>query len=174
MIQLLNPIAVTFSKEEIDHAVSFIDSLVNDKNVNKVYDAKFDKKNTSYAVNLMGYLGEMAAAKVLSLETDSEIRTHGDEGFDLKLNNKTIQVKTSTLTELIFNRLNLFTADLGVLVNFEGDRTQPHVNSTYHVIGYITKENFTNYYSIKNYGYGDRFVVGLSKLKSIDELISNG
>ena len=173
-MKLLTPVEVTFTQKEIDHAISFINKLTKDKNENKVYDAKFDKNNTSYSVNLMGYLGEMAAAKVLNIETDSKIRTHGDEGFDLKLNNETIQVKTSTLPELIFNRLNLFTADIGILVQLEGDRVNPHINSIYHVIGYIKKEDFIRSYSIKNYGYGDRFVVGLSKLSSIEDLMSNG
>ncbi|CAB5221848.1 hypothetical protein UFOVP359_99 [uncultured Caudovirales phage] len=170
-MKLLNPIEVTFTKEEIDHAVSFIDKLTKDKAKNKVYDAKFDRNNTSYSVNLMGYLGELAAAKVLGIKTDTEIRTHGDEGFDLKLNSKTIQVKTSTLPELIFNRLNLFTADVGMLVQFQGDRTRPHINSVYHVIGYIKKEDFLKSYYTKNYGYGDRFVIGLSKLSSIEDLM---
>jgi hypothetical protein len=172
-VKLLTPVEVTFTKEEIEHAVSFIDELTKDKNKNKVYDAKFDKNNNSYSVNLMGYLGEMAAAKVLNIETDSKIRTHGDEGFDLKLNNKTIQVKTSTLPELIFNRLDLFKADTGMLVQLEGDRTAPHIDSIYHVIGYITKQDFMNSYSVKNYGYGDRFVVGLSKLRSIEDLMQD-
>jgi hypothetical protein len=170
-MKLLDPIEVTFTKEEIDHAVSFIDRLTKDKVSNKVYDAKFDKNNNSYSVNLMGYLGELAAAKVLNIKTDTEIRTHGDEGFDLKLKDKTIQVKTSTLPELIFNRLNLFKADIGMLVLFQGDRTKPHINSVYHVVGYIKKEDFLNSYYTKNYGYGDRFVVGLSKLNSIEELM---
>jgi hypothetical protein len=173
-MKLLSPVQVTFTEKEIEHAVAFINKLTKDKNKNNVYDAKFDKNNTSYSVNLMGYLGEMAAAKVLGVETDSEIRTHGDEGFDLKLNKKTIQVKTSTLPELIFNRLDLFSADLGVLVQLEGDRVNPHVDAIYHVIGYISKEDFMESYSIKNYGYGDRFVTGLGKLSPLEDLISNG
>jgi len=166
-----NSIQVIFSEEEIHKAISFIDKLTQDKITNKVYDQKFDRNNSSYSVNLMGYLGEMAAAKVLGVNTDDKIRTHGDDGFDLELRGKTIQVKTSTLPELIFNRLNLFKADIGLLVQLEGDRRSPHKNAIYHVIGFISKNKFMNSYTVKNYGYGDRFVVDASKLSSIHRLI---
>jgi len=171
MQKTVNPIAVKFSDEEIKEAVEFIDKLTMDKVSNSVYDQKFDKNNSSYAVNLMGYLGEMAAAKVLNVKTDNKIRTHGDDGFDLKLKGKTIQVKTSTLPELIFNRLNLFKADIGMLVQLEGDKTRPHLDATYHVIGYILKDDFINSYKVKNYGYGDRFTVGVGKLSSLEDLM---
>jgi hypothetical protein len=171
MQKTVNSIPVVFSDEEIKEAIEFIDKLTMDKLTNSVYDQKFDRNNSSYSVNLMGYLGEMAAAKVLKVKTDNKIRTHGDEGFDLKLNGKTIQVKTSTLPELIFNRLNLFKADIGLLVQLEGDKTRPHLNAVYHVIGYITKDDFINSYKKKNYGYGDRFTVGLNNLRPLEEIM---
>jgi len=171
MQRTASPISVKFSDEEIKEAIEFVDKLTMDKISNSVYDQKFDKNNSSYAVNLMGYLGEMAAAKVLNVKTDNKIRTHGDDGFDLKLKGKTIQVKTSTLPELIFNRLNLFKADVGMLVQLEGDKTRPHIDATYHVLGYILKEDFLNLYKVKNYGYGNRFTVGVEKLNSIEDLI---
>lgn len=170
----VNPIGVMFTEEEIKKAVDFVDKVTYDKNKNNVFDAKFDKNNTSYSVNLMGRLGEQAAAKVLDVETDDEIRTNGDDGFDLKLDNKTIQVKTSTTSELIFNRLNLFSADYAVLVKLYGDKKNPHIDSSYYVMGYISKKDFIENHYRKNYGYGDRYVVGLNNMKDISELQKNG
>jgi len=170
----IEPIEITFTNEEIKKAVEFVDNVTKDKLKHNVYDAKFDKNNTSYSVNLMGRLGEMAAAKVLNVKTDDEIKPAGDDGFDLELDDKKIQVKTSTTSELIFNRLNLFSTDYAILVKLLGDKKNPHIDSSYYVMGYISKSDFIKNHYRKNYGYGDRYVVGLSNLNNITELMENG
>jgi hypothetical protein len=168
---LTRAIPVVLTDEEIEHALDFIDRMRKDKKEYSVVDRKFDKNNSSYAVNLMGYLGELAAGKLLGVPTDSEVRTGGDAGYDLVYNGQTIQVKTSTTTDLIFNSLSLFKSDIAILVELEGDKTQPHINSVFHVHGFITKEAFKESYVVKNYGYGDRFVVDSAMLSPVTDLI---
>jgi hypothetical protein len=170
---LAQAVSVVLTADEIASALDFIDRMREDKRVYAVQDRKFDRNNSSYAVNLMGYLGEVAAAKLLNVSTDSEVRTGGDAGYDLTYNGLTIQVKTSTTTDLIFNSLSLFKADIAILVELEGDKTKPHVNAVYHVHGFITKEDFKSSYVVKNYGYGDRFVVPNSMLSPLSELIGD-
>jgi hypothetical protein len=149
---------VVLSQEEIDEALDFVNRMRDDKVEHRVVDKKFDAKNTSWAVNLMGYLGEKAVAKAYQVPVDRRVLTGGDEGHDLVINNKKIQVKTSTLDKLIFNALELFTADYAILVTLIGDRQQPHINSKFKIWGAISKEDFMRVCYQKDYGYGVRFV----------------
>lgn len=165
---------VQLTDEQIHQAIQFIDEMRSDKIEKSVIDKKFDQKNTSYAVNLMGYLGEVAVASVLNVDTDSTVRTAGDSGYDLVFNNKTIQVKTSTLPSLIFNALELFTADVAVLVQLIGDRQNPHIDSQFAILGWISKEEFNKNYYTKDYGYGIRFVIDADKLNTELMEIANG
>jgi hypothetical protein len=165
---------VQLTDEQIHQAIQFIDEMRSDKIEKSVIDKKFDQKNTSYAVNLMGYLGEVAVASVLNVDTDNTVRTAGDSGYDLVFNNKTIQVKTSTLPSLIFNALELFTADVAVLVQLIGDRQNPHIDSQFAILGWISKEEFNKNYYTKDYGYGIRFVIDADKLNTELMEIANG
>lgn len=149
---------VVLSQEEIDDALDFVNQMRTDKVEHNVVDKKFDAKNTSWAVNLMGYLGEKAVAKAYSVPVDRRVLTGGDEGYDLVINNHKIQVKTSTLDKLIFNALELFTADYAVLVTLIGDRQQPHINSRFKIWGAISREDFMRVCYKKDYGYGVRYV----------------
>lgn len=155
---------VTLDQQEIDEALHFVSSMRQDKTDYKVIDRKFDAKNTSWAVNLMGHLGEKAVAKAYKVPVDDRVLTGGDEGYDLIINNKKIQVKTSTLNKLIFNALELFTADYAILVTLIGDRQQPHINSKFKIWGGISKEDFIQVCYQKNYGYGMRFVCNAEHL----------
>jgi len=158
---------ITLDQEEINKALNFVSTMRQDKTEYKVIDRKFDAKNTSWAVNLMGHLGEVAVAKAYQVSVDDRILTGGDEGYDLVINNKKIQVKTSTLNKLIFNALELFTADYAVLVTLIGDRQQPHINSKFRIWGAISKEDFKQVCYQKDYGYGVRFVCNTEHLVPI-------
>ncbi len=160
----MKPFIIKLTDEEVSNALAFIDEMRGDKIEKSVTDKKFDKNNTSYAVNLMGYLGEVAVAKMLEVPTDTTVRTAGDDGYDLVFEGKTIQVKTSVLPSLIFNDVELFTADYAILVQLIGDRQNPHVDSEFHIHGWITREEFKNTCYRKDYGYGERFVVDSDKL----------
>jgi len=155
---------IILDKKEIDEALNFVNTMRQDKVQYKVIDRKFDAKNTSWAVNLMGYLGEKAVAKAYQVPVDNRVLTGGDEGHDLVINGKKIQVKTSTLDKLIFNALELFTADYAILVTLIGDRQQPHINSKFKIWGAISKEDFKQVCYQKDYGYGMRFVCNTEHL----------
>ena len=160
-------VEVNLSPEEIQSALQFVEAMREDKREYNVVDKKFDAKNSSWAVNLMGYLGELAAAKVYKTTTDSRVLTGGDAGYDLVFADKTYQVKTTVTRELIFNSKDLFTADYAILVTLIGDRTQPHIDSRFIVWGDISREDFLEICFEKDFGYGSRYVCRVDDLNQV-------
>ena len=157
-------VEVHLTNKEINSCLVFVEAMRNNKQEHNVIDKKFDSKNTSWAVNLMGYLGEKAVAKVYEVAIDDRVLTGGDEGYDLVINNKTVQVKTTTTNQLIFNSKELFSADYAILVTLVGDRTQPHIDSHFIVWGDISKDKFINVCFEKDFGYGIRYVCNIENL----------
>jgi hypothetical protein len=160
-------VEVRLTPEEIESSLQFVDAMRKDKQEFNVTDKKFDANNTSWAVNLMGYLGELAAAKVYKTTTDDRVLTGGDAGHDLVIDGKTYQVKTTVTKELIFNSKELFTADYAILVTLIGDRTQPHINSRFIVWGDISRDKFLNVCYEKDFGYGVRYVCEIDDLVQV-------
>ncbi len=160
-------VEVELTPEEIESSLQFVDAMRKDKQEFNVTDKKFDAKNTSWAVNLMGYLGELAAAKVYKTTTDDRVLTGGDAGHDLVIDGKTYQVKTTVTKELIFNSKELFTADYAILVTLVGDRTQPHINSRFIVWGDISRDKFLQVCYEKDFGYGVRYVCEIDDLVQV-------
>ena len=157
-------VEVHLTQDEIDSSLAFVDAMRKDKQEYNVTDRKFDAKNTSWAVNLMGHLGEKAVAKVYDVSVDDRVLTGGDAGHDLVINRKTVQVKTTVTKQLIFNSKELFSADYAILVTLIGDRTQPHINSHFIVWGDISREKFLSVCFEKDFGYGVRYVCNLEDL----------
>ena len=157
-------VEVHLTKEEINSCLVFVEAMRNNKQEHNVIDKKFDSKNTSWAVNLMGYLGEKAVAKVYEVAVDDRVLTGGDEGYDLVINNKTVQIKTTTTNQLIFNSKELFSADYAILVTLVGDRTQPHIDSHFIIWGDISKNKFNEVCFEKDFGYGIRYVCNMEDL----------
>lgn len=160
-------IIITLTDKEIQDSLNFVNQMREDKHEHNVKDKKFDSKNTSYSVNLMGHLGECAASRVYGGRVDTTVRTGGDAGYDLIVGGLTYQVKTSTTRDLIFNAPELFSADRAILVTLVGDRTQPHINSKFIVWGHISRRKFMEVFTYRNYGYGDRLVCGLEYLTPV-------
>lgn len=160
-------VEVRLTPEEIESSLQFVDAMRKDKQEFNVTDKKFDANNTSWAVNLMGYLGELAAAKVYKTTTDDRVLTGGDAGHDLVIDGKTYQVKTTVTKELIFNSKELFTADYAILVTLIGDRTQPHINSRFVVWGDISRDKFLDVCYEKDFGYGVRYVCEIDDLVQV-------
>jgi hypothetical protein len=158
-------VKVYLTKEEIQRSINFATKL----QANKVIDKKFDARNSSYAVSLMGHMGETAASKVYGGLVDDSLFKGGDNGTDLEIDGVRYQVKTSTTNSLIFNSANLFVADRAILVTLVGDRTKPEIDSHFIVWGDISRDKFMKSYYTKNYGYGDRLVC---EVKHLDEKIS--
>lgn len=160
-------VEIKLTPEEIESSLQFVDAMRKDKQEFNVTDKKFDTNNTSWAVNLMGYLGELAAAKVYKTTTDDRVLTGGDAGHDLVIDGKTYQVKTTVTKELIFNSKELFTADYAILVTLIGDRTQPHINSRFIVWGDISRDKFLKVCYEKDFGYGVRYVCEIDDLVQV-------
>ena len=157
-------IKVYLTPDEIDSSLTFVGDMRKDKQAYNVRDRKFDVNNSSWAVNLMGHLGEKAVAKVYAVSVDERVLTGGDAGYDLIINGKTVQVKTTVTKQLIFNSKESFSADYAILVTLIGDRTQPHINSYFIVWGDISQEKFLSICFEKDFGYGLRYVCNSSHL----------
>lgn len=164
-------VEVILTEDEIMDALRFVHRVRENKKQYEVVDRKFDKGNTSYSVNLLGRLGEMACARVLLLQPDHSISPGGDDGHDLvSVLGKTIQVKTSTLPSLIFNAPELFVSDVAVLCQFFGDKVLPHVDGKFDVVGWIDRQTFLDNHYKRDYGYGERLVMDADQLRPIEEL----
>ena len=163
-------VEMKLTEDEIMDSLRFVHRVRENKKQYEVVDRKFDKNNTSYSVNLLGRLGEMACARLLGLQVDDSIAPSGDNGHDLSTPlGKNIQVKTSTLDKLIFNAAELFKSDYAVLVQFLGDKVLPHVDSSFIILGWIDRETFlANHYN-HDYGYGIRLVMDANQLRPIEE-----
>jgi hypothetical protein len=164
---------VELTLDEIMDALRFVHLVRENKKQYEVTDKKFDRNNSSYSVNLMGQLGEMACGKGLGLQVDRTVTPSGDNGHDLSTAlGKNIQVKTSTLPQLIFNAPELFVSDYAVLVQFFGDKQLPHVDSKFSLIGWTTRELFLANHYKHDYGYGIRLVMDANQLQPIEVLIN--
>jgi hypothetical protein len=157
-------IEVYLTPDEIDSSLMFVGAMRKDKQAYNVTDRKFDANNTSWAVNLMGHLGEKAVAKVYAVSVDDRVLTGGDAGYDLIINGKTVQVKTTVTRQLIFNSKESFSAEYAILVTLIGERTQPHINSHFIVWGDISQKKFLEICFEKDFGYGLRYVCNSSDL----------
>ena len=165
-------IEVILSEDELMDGLRFIHRVRENKKQYEVTDRKFDKNNSSYSVNLLGQLGEVACGRVLGLQVDRTISPSGDDGHDLRTDaGETIQVKTSTLPQLIFNAPHLFISDIAVLVQFFGDKQLPHVDGVFQVVGWIDRKTFLARCYPHDYGYGTRLVMDANQLKPIEELV---
>lgn len=156
---------ILLDPEEIEQAVSWIDEVRAAKDAFGVTDRKFDQNSSSWAVNVMGRLGEVAARKVLGGTLDESINPAGDDGCDLMLDGQRIQVKTSTTNFLIVNSLDEFVADRALLVQLCGDRVRPHDPATrWRLWGTVTRERFEWEHERRDWGYGLRYVMHANRL----------
>jgi hypothetical protein len=166
-----NPIEIVLSKEEVAEGLEFVRKVRENKEKHGVRDMMFDLKNTSEGINIIGHLGEVAAANLLGLTVNRDIYVHGDGGMDLELNGTTIQVKTSKLPKMIFNHHLGFSTDIAVLAQYIGeDNRHAEYDPRFLIWGWIDKEGFMEKYYPYDFGYGTRLVVESIQLNPIDKL----
>lgn len=166
-------IGVILTEDELISGLRHVHRVRENKKQYEVTDRKFDKNNSSYSVNLLGRLGEVACGRILGLPLDETITPSGDGGHDLVTPlGKNIQVKTSTLDKLIFNAADLFVSDMAVLVQFFGDKQLPHVDGEFILKGWIDRETFLDKHYNHDYGYGIRLVMDADQLRPIEELVN--
>lgn len=168
-----NPIEITLTEKEVFEGLEFVRKVRENKEKHGVRDMMFDLNNTSEGINIVGHLGEVAAAKLLDLKVNRDIYVHGDGGMDLELNGVTIQVKTSKLPKMIFNHHLDFSTDIAVLSQYIGkDNRNAQDDPRFAIWGWIDKEGFMEKYYPYNFGYGNRLVVESIQLNPIDDLLN--
>lgn len=164
-------IELTVSEERVQETLAFIKAMREAKEKHNVTDRMFDKNNTSEGINIIGHLGEQAVGQALGFPVDTTVMVGGDDGSDMTVSGKTIQVKTSQLTSLIFNAPWLFKTDIAIMVQFVGqDKTRSWEDPQFKIWGYIDRETFLANHYKKNYGYGERLVMDAKDLIPIEEL----
>ena len=155
-------VAVSLNDAEVQRVCKFAQDLCDYKRSVNVRSKNFDKGRISdYELTVFGVLGEVAVAKWLGVPVDYDIYIGTDGGKDLEYANKVIQVKTATKrTDLIFDDLNDFQADIAILVKHLGENRPNAVNDPrFGIVGWIERDDFMKSYQIKNYGFGDRAMV---------------
>lgn len=168
------PISVELTAEEVQETLDFVAKMREDKVDNAVTDMMFDIGNTSEGINVIGHLGEQAVAKVLGLKADTTVLTHGDVGHDLYLNTTSIQVKTSTLDQLLFNAARLFKSDVAILAQFKGaDKQHAEDDPRFVIWGYIERADFLDRHYKIDHGYGVRLAMDAGQLSPLEFLMED-
>lgn len=168
------PIEVHLDVVDVNKVLKFVHELRATKEEHGVTDLHYDKASTSWGVDVLGYLGEVVASKVLDVPIDEEIRVHGDDGTDLWFNGARFQVKTSATGSLIFNSAYHFKCENALFIQFVGkDKARSHEDPRFRVWGWITRDDFLKNCYENNYGYGNRLVLDYPSLYSIQSLVKD-
>jgi len=113
-------------------------------------------------------MGEHAVSRLLGLTADMTNLIGGDGGADLIVNDRSIQIKTTTMRTpdlIVFKDDRRLKADIAVLVVLESI-------VCVRIAGWITRQEFYELCYSKDYSYGSRDVVSGSSLHPFEELIS--
>lgn len=141
------------------------------KSLHGVVTQKHDRFRSDWDICYFGFMGEVGVAMALGIEPNWSVLVGGDDGTDILLKNHKLQVKTplsrSTRDWLYFNDERQVKADVLVLCNIDEYETGVLIR------GAISKQDFLDASVTKNFGYGERLAVHESKLRSMDELITN-
>lgn len=116
--------------------------------------------------DFIGLKGEYALARHLQVKFDDTIHYHGDDGIDLKVGDKTIQVKSTFYKSgrVIYNMEDDFLTDYVVLAIT--DEKVPTVN----LVGWADRQQWDEHHYVKWMGYGDRKVLDQSRLFPMETL----
>ena len=126
---------------------------------------KIAKAHSDFEVMLAGLMGEYAVGKTLDVAIDVHHHQGGDGGKDLIYKSQSVQVKTSSMDKLIFNKDDrALKADIAILTQVVGPcRVRMH--------GWITAELFRINCYQHDFGYGERDVVDANNLQSMESLL---
>jgi hypothetical protein len=174
----MHPRKIRLTDVEVRLAQEWSVAKQNFKRSHRVKDQWYDRNSNSASVDLMGRLGEIAACRALDLDwstvLDWEIRPEGDSGIDFVAFGYKWDVKTSTLSDLIFNSTAHFKADIALLVQLVGDRQQPENEaSVWRVWGVCSQAKFQRDCVEHVYDERHRVKVTNDKLVSVDEFFAH-
>lgn len=173
----MHPREIRLTDVEVRLAQEWSVAKQNFKRSHRVRDQWYDRNSNSASVDLMGRLGEIAACRALDLDwstmLDWEIRPEGDSGIDFVAFGYKWDVKTSTLSDLIFNSTAHFKADIALLVQLVGDRQRSESEaSVWRVWGVCSQAKFQRDCVEHVYDERHRVKVTNDKLVSVDEFFA--
>ena len=126
-----------------------------------------NKKQSRVEANVYGFKAEFAVARLFNLELPT-VNVATDGGVDLWFDDFTIDVKFTNdeYGNLIFDSMQKFKSQIGVLVGKTNDPDVMHIN------GWIDRNNFKNKCHSHNFGYGDRLYLKHDELFPTESLWS--
>ena len=133
-----------------------------------VKDQKFDSTRGTLLIDYMGLLGERAVAKTLGIPVQQFNGLEGDEGYDLIWHGLKLQIRYT-----FHNRGHL-------IVNCTGnpEQIEPDIyiltigsESRITILGYATRDHIRAVGTVKNFGYGNRFVLEQRELTDFAKLL---
>lgn len=133
------------------------------KRLADVKDQIVDDARGSLRIDVMGLLAERAVGKVLGAPLIMKAGLQGDSGYDLQLENLTVQVKytfhqNGHLILIPRQKLRqLLCSDLYVLVTGS--------ESMMKIVGYATREDCFRHGVMKDFGFGHNFCLDQAHLR---------
>jgi hypothetical protein len=178
LVVTMHPREIRLTDVEVRLAQEWSVAKQKFKRSHHVKDQWYDRNSNSASVDLMGRLGEIAACRALDLDwstvLDWEIRPEGDSGIDFVAYGYRWDVKTSTLSDLIFNSTEHFKAEVALLVQLVGDRKKPEdAASIWRVWGVCSQAKFQRDCVEHVYDERKRVKVTNDKLVSVDEFFAH-
>jgi len=140
----------------------------NDDKIRYVTNRRVDQNQSDIDMNVAGLAGELAVARFLGVSVDTTFSLSGDNGSDIHLTGKTIQVKFNTYPrgDLYFNTVDDLQSEIAVL-------TVPQERGSLSMIrlaGWIRRTDFSKIARMRDWGYGQRMCVDQGRLSSLHEL----
>lgn len=135
-----------------------------------------ERTSDTVSVDLMGRIGEIAAATAFGLDweraLDWSISAGGDAGIDLVSHGYRWDVKTTTTAFLAFNGIEAFRADAAILVQLDGGMAEPErVGRGYDVSRVCSRGRFVREAEDRDFGYGVRKVIAADRLKRVEDFL---
>ena len=135
-----------------------------------------------YEIHFDGLRAEAAFAQLAGQPelVDFSVQMHGDGGTDIRLGSNAVQVKAS-IYDPPYLRFDIegsqtFKADVAVLTYLpvlpeKPDQRWVETSGWVDVIGWITREEFTQQCAVMDFGYGPRHIVGAGVMHDVASLI---
>lgn len=124
----------------------------------KVATRKVSENRSDEDIDYLGVLAEMAISKLLKTPLVKNRLIRGDDGYDILWKKKRIEVKYTyhKRGHLMVRNRDKCTADKYVLLTGDENRMA--------VLGWIDKDEFLKKGVLKDFGYGNNFVIEQEKL----------
>lgn len=156
---------VSFSKSERSYAMLLAHRRNDPKVAQKVPNYRYDKKHKDLQIHYMGILSEMAVAKLLKVDLNTETDLAGDQGYDLKWGILKIDVKYCFHPH---GRLAVMPdkpllADIYILVVGDEEKMK--------IVGWAKKDDFSTIAKVKDFGYGPRLAIEQNDLRDLTQIL---